>query len=148
MKKATSTATRSALTPATRRITATASGRTLTVVDSVSKAEIRMVINKEGGLERELVNAEKHDKQYGNNIAAAVAYAVPHIMNSKAGVAKNLQTLAKMMNNIPAKNIRNLSNRFRSTLNTQYDLVSPYDENYSTCQPEKRGFFHEVTKRG
>lgn len=135
MKKATSTATRSALTPATRRITATASGRTLTVVDSVSKAEIRMVINKEGGLERELVGATGHDKQYGNNIAAAVAYAVPHVMNSKAGVAKNLQSIAKMLNNIEARNIRNLSNRFRKGLNETYNL---------TGTPE--AFFHEVCR--
>lgn len=69
MKKTTGTATKTAtvnaLTPATttaKRITATATGRELKIADSVSGAEIRLVVNAEGGIERELTKCEKHDK--------------------------------------------------------------------------------------
>jgi hypothetical protein len=140
------TAVVSAQTAATSRIVATATGRTLTVKDTVNGAEIRMTVNSEGGLERELIGTEGHDKQYGNNIAVAVGYSVAHLANRKAGVAKNLQAMAKQINAIPAKNIRNLSNRFRKAINEKYELVSPYAPEYTTCEPSTRGFFHELCK--
>ena len=132
------TATTIALAPATRpvRVSAKAEGRTLIVSDNVSGAEIKLVVNENGGLERELTNCEKHDKQYGNNIAVAIEYTVAHLANRKLGVAKNLQKLAKTMNAIPATNIRNMSNRLRATINAEYDLQEG--------NPDR--FFHEQTK--
>lgn len=132
-KTALRSATVSALAPA--RISATASGRTLTITDSVSGANIVLTVNAQGGLERSLTGCEKHDKQYGNNLAFQVAYMTANVMNSKLGVAKNLQKIAKGINAIPASNIRNLSNRYRAQVNSEYNLLGTPHQ-----------FFHEVTR--
>lgn len=109
MSKTTATAAKTVVVKATQK--------SLTITNRISGATVVLKV-VDGAIVRDLSTCtERHDKQYGGNIAHFIGEILTKYMSKRLSWADRLKKIEKASAKIDAKSIRNMSNKIRVTLN-------------------------------